>query len=151
MNEDTTQIQREIDAEITALAGNLSELEAKAREITDWRAQVRKHPLATVGVALASGVAIAMLTGRRRPGTAYQPESGAAAPGPSPLSHPVVDRVLNALVAVAAGKAVEILGDMIPEFSGHLAKDDPAAVHTNGATTPPEFAERRFNTGARPS
>ena len=64
MNDEMARIQNEIDAEKAELAGNLSELEDKAREVTDWRVQVGKHPLESVGVALAAGVAVAMMTKR---------------------------------------------------------------------------------------
>ena len=123
MTDDIVRIQQEIDAEKAALASNLSALEGKAREVTDWRAQVRKHPLGSVGVAIAAGVAVAVLTKRSAPRTSAPPSSdgkGAAPAGATPWSHPVVDRVINALVAVAAAKAVEMISESIPDFAEHL-------------------------------
>lgn len=133
MNDDIARIQHEIDSEKAALASNLSALEVKAREVTDWRVQVRKHPLGAVGVALAAGVAVAVLTKRGPRGHATHDGSGngATASGASPWSHPVVDRVINALVAVAAAKAVEIISESLPEFAEQL-KQEPAAQSPDG-------------------
>ena len=148
MNAETAHLQRELDAEKAALAENLSALEAKARGITDWRAHVGKHPLAAVGVALVGGMALAMLT-RRRPIVIVHrgaPRTDGAAPAStaeSLMSNPVVGRVVEALVAVAAAKAVDVLSDMIPGFSGHVATEEPAPPSGNGATAPSEFPERR--------
>ena len=157
MIDETAQLQREIDAEKAALADNLSTLEAKARGITDWRAQVGKHPLASVGVALAAGAAIALMTQRRRIVVVHRNEPPAdgttttTTPADSFMSLPVVDRVVGALVAVAAAKAVDVLSDMIPGFGGHITKTEPAPVHTNGAAAPPEFTERTANPATPPS
>lgn len=154
MIENTLQLRSEINAERSALAENLHELELKARALTDWRAQVNRHPLAMVGVALAGGVALAMLVPPRRRlkmrarRAELQPIAGdgnsfgngvgngvgngnanrvaGAMPEPSFLSNPIVARVVGALVAVAAAKAVEMLSDTIPGFSEQLEQDEPA-------------------------
>ncbi len=141
MTDDIAQIQQEIDSEKAALANNLSELEVKAREVTDWRVQVRKHPLGSVGVALAAGVAVAMLARKGTP-RVHTPHdgngngNGAAPSGASPWSHPVVDRVVNALVAVAAAKAVEMISESLPDFAEHL-KAEPATPTAAATPTPP--------------
>lgn len=121
MNDEMARIQNEIDAEKAELADNLSELEDKAREVTDWRVQVRKRPLESVGVAVAAGVAIALLTrrGGRRAAAPHDANGNGSAPAGA-WSHPVVDRVLGALVAVAATKAVELLSESLPELAEHL-------------------------------
>lgn len=133
MNDEMARIQNEIDAEKAVLADNLSELEDKAREVTDWRLQVGKRPLEAVGVAMAAGVAIAMLTkrGGRRAVAPHEGNGNGSAPaGSVGWSHPVIDRVLNALVAVAAAKAVEVIGDSLPEFAEHFKKqpDDASSA-----------------------
>ena len=123
MNDEMARIQNQIDAEKAELAGNLSELEDKAREVTDWRVQVGKHPLESVGVAMAAGIAVAMMTKRgARRMSAPHDGNGSAPAGSTVWSHPVVDRILNALVAVAAAKAVQLIGESLPEFTEHLKK-----------------------------
>jgi hypothetical protein len=62
VGENTSQIEREIVAERTALGRNLQELETRARDLTDWRAHHRKHPGLAVGLAFGAGVALGLLT-----------------------------------------------------------------------------------------
>lgn len=135
MIDNTMQLRREITAERSALAENIAALEHKARELTDWRMQVRKRPLASVGVALAAGVALALLVPRRRgrrirhlPAATTVEGNGNGAgeyvAEKSLLSNPIVARVVGALVAVAAGKAVELLAEAVPGFTEHLEKEE---------------------------
>ena len=122
---DTERLEREIALEKVALTENLAALEVKTRELTDWRWQVRQRPLASVGVALAGGVVLAMLTARRAPRARRRPEAGDdRAAGPSMLQHPIVERLVGALAVIAAEKAVEVLSDMLPGL--------PAAMATEG-------------------
>lgn len=121
----TAQLRREIEAERSALADNLHELEIRARELTDWRAQVRKHPVASVGVALAGGLAIGMYAGRRRRRVTHEPVAGNGggngngATRPSTtwamMSHPIVVRAAETIIAIAAGKAVQMLNARMSE------------------------------------
>ena len=131
---DTAELRREINEERSALAENISALERKAHELTDWRAQVRHHPLASMGMALAGGVALALLVPPRRgrradraPVTGEGNGNGAGQyiPEPSLLSHPIVARIVGALAAVAAAKAVEMLSDTVPGFTEHLDEEEP--------------------------
>lgn len=133
---DTAELRREINEERSALAENISALELKAHELTDWRAQVRHHPLASLGMALAGGVALALLVPPRRgrradrapvagEGNGNGNGAGQYIPEPSLLSHPIVARVVGALAAVAAAKAVEMLSDTVPGFTEHLDKEAP--------------------------
>ena len=135
MIDNTMQLRREITAERSALAENIAALEHKARELTDWRMQVRKRPLASVGVALAAGVALALLGARRRDRRIRHLPAATTVEGngngageyvaeKSLLSNPIVARVVGALVAVAAGKAVELLAEAVPGFTEHLEKEE---------------------------
>ena len=106
-------------------------------------------------MALAAGAAISILTRRRKIVVVHRPEpavdgTAAAAPAPSLMSHPVVERVVDALVAVAAAKVVGVLSEMLPDFNQHFAMDEPVPGRANGATASPEAIERRFNTAAAP-
>ena len=123
MKSESARLEREIALEKIALVENLAALEVKTREITDWRWQVRQRPLASVGVALAGGAVLAMLTGRRGPRAGHARDDGArGAPAASLMSHPLVERLLTALVIVAAEKAAETLGEMLPGLT--QAMDD---------------------------
>ncbi len=123
---ETKRLKREIALEKAALSENLETLEDKARELTDWRRQVRKRPLEAVGVALATGVVLAVVVGRRRPGARRRPDTGDDLGAPSLLAHPIIDRLVAALAVVAAEKALEMLSEIMPGSSGKL-KDAPLA------------------------
>lgn len=126
MTTETMRLKRELALEKAALAENLEALEGKARDLTDWRQQVRKRPLPAVGVALAGGVVLAMVAGGRRPGVRRRPDSGEDGVAPSLLAHPVIDRLVAALAVVAAEKALELLGEIMPGVSREL-EDEPQA------------------------
>ncbi len=128
MKDDTKRLEHEIALEKAALSDNLETLEARTRELADWRWQVRQRPLTSVGVALAGGVILAMLTGRRAPRASRRDEPGERGDehrGTARRSHPVVDRLVGALALVAAEKAVEALGEMLPGLPAAFASDPP--------------------------
>ena len=132
MKSEAARLEHEIAMEKIALVENLAALEVKTREITDWRWQVRQRPLASVGVALAGGAVLAMLAGRRAPRAGRPDEDGArGAPAASLLSHPIVERLLTALAIVAAEKAAETLGEMMPGL--RQAMDDEPPPTRRGA------------------
>ncbi len=125
---DTERLEREIALEKVALTENLAALEVKTRELTDWRWQVRQRPLASVGVALAGGVVLAMLTTRRASRARRRSEAGDdRAAEPSMLEHPIVERLVAALAVLAAEKAVEVLSEMLPGLPAAMAKEEPLA------------------------
>lgn len=128
MKDDTERLEREIALEKAALADNLVTLESKAREVTDWRWQVRQRPLASVGVAVAGGVILAMLTGGRAPRGRRGEAPGEDAAGPARHSHPVVDRLVSALALVAAEKAVEVISEMLPGLPAAMTNEPPATA-----------------------
>ena len=117
---ETKRLKREIALEKAALSENLETLEERARELTNWRRQVRKRPLEAVGVALATGVVLAVVAGRRRPGVRRRPDTGEDGGSPSLLAHPIIDRLVAALAVVAAEKALEMLSEMMPGKVGRI-------------------------------
>lgn len=132
MTSETERLEREIALERVELAENLAALEVRARELTDWRWQVRHRPLAAVGVAMAGGVLLAAMTGPRAPRGRRGPDAGDdRAVGPSLLSHPIIARLVAALAVVAAERAAETLGELIPGLT--RAMDDAPPPTRPGA------------------
>jgi len=117
------RLERDIAREKETLADNLTALEVRARELTDWRWQTRQRPLAAVGVALLGGLALAMVAGPRRPRVRRHAANGDDATEPSLPTHPIVDRFVAALAVVAVEKAVAVLGKMMPELQDVLATE----------------------------
>ena len=136
MSVTTEQLQRTLEAEKTTLADNLALLADKARALTDWREQVRAHPLAAMGGAAGAGLLLALLLdsrlGRR---TRLRGNRIADADLPA-ASHPAVDRIVNALVSVAMTKAIEYVAAVVPGFTDHLVDDEPTAFAQDEAPRP---------------
>jgi hypothetical protein len=116
MISETARIQREIDTEKAELIDNLTTLENKARDVADWRARIRKHPWESVGIALAAGAALGLLTSGRAPRrerTRSKNEDAGDDDGAPARSHPILEHALDTFVAVAAARTVELLKDAI--------------------------------------
>lgn len=113
---ESTRLQQEIDAEKADLMANIGALETKARAAADWRAQIRKHPWESVGIAVAAGAVLGFLTAGRssrgdRPRTAA--DSGADPSPPAARSHPILEQAVDTFVAVAAARTVELLKEAV--------------------------------------
>jgi len=126
----TDRLQHELDVEKASLAENLGELEIKARQLADWRRQVKRHPLAAVGVALAGGVALAMFAGPRkhRDGDASRDGNGngdGESRHESILSHPLVEQFVVTLATVAAGRAVDLFEERASRATPPSRTDAP--------------------------
>ncbi len=65
MGQTSNQIERQIGAERGELGQNLHELQAKVEEVTDWRVQFQKRPIAIIGAAFGGGLLLASMTGGR--------------------------------------------------------------------------------------
>lgn len=127
MSDEITRIQSELEDAKATLNENLATLERKARDLTDWRLQVTQHPMGAVGLGMLSGVAAALILNGRR--TRYVapstfPDGTVAVPAASLLDNPVVSRVMDALVAVAAAKAATMLDGLLPSGAAETGNGD---------------------------
>lgn len=122
MDETLDQIENEIGRTRQRLGSNLQELGARVDAATDWREYYRASPLVYLGAAAVSGVLAAwMSSGRRRPRPAVpKPEPGfGSSLRSSKAANQVLDTwdgVQHALLAVAATKVTEYIGDLVPGF-----------------------------------
>jgi len=135
MGESTSQIEWDIASERNALGRNLHELETKAKSLTDWRTYYRNHPLAMIGIAIGGGIILGAVTAGR---SARSPEDSGSyreSYREPETTHPATprlssattarvrrqlgdtwDHIADALLGVAAAKAIEFVSDMIPGF-----------------------------------
>jgi len=144
VDEDTRRIEAEIRAERHALDRNLQTLESQAKALTDWRTHYERHPGAAVGLAFGAGLVLSLSVGRsaRRSASFDEladepPMSAVSAPrqpragrqrvanvlramGDTPRArHQVTEtwqNIVEALVGLAAVKAVEWIGSAVPGF-----------------------------------
>jgi ElaB/YqjD/DUF883 family membrane-anchored ribosome-binding protein len=64
MGETISQIERRLAEERDELGRNLNALQAKTRELMDWRRYYRNHPGQWLGAALVSGVVLGIIARR---------------------------------------------------------------------------------------
>lgn len=119
------ELEREIADEQEALGENLAELEHQAKELVDWRAQVRKNPRTMLGLAFGGGVLLAVLAGAGggRSGARMRRGREPAAEGddhPSEASE-TWEMLKGALVAAAASEVTSYVVELLPDFREHLA------------------------------
>jgi hypothetical protein len=143
MGESTSKIELDIAAERNELGRNIQLLEHKARSLTDWRTHYRNHPFAMMGIALGGGVLLGALTSGAGGAAAardfdedqlLEPEEhGYSSPSAFALSAARArrqlgdtwDHIAEALLAVAAAKAVQFVADKVPGFREEFAAKHP--------------------------
>jgi hypothetical protein len=145
MGESTSKIELDIAAERNELGRNLQLLERKARSLTDWRTHYRNHPFAMMAVALGGGVLLGTLTtgmGGGAPAAAdlddeslFEPPEDRGYSSPSAFAASAArarrqfgdtwDHIADALLAVAAARAIQFVADKVPGFREEFAAKHP--------------------------
>ena len=143
MDETPEQLQRTIAAKHEELNNNLTALDTKAKELTDWRAQFEQRPLVVLGAAFAGGVVVAALLGgsrsRRRDANDYRPTYQPMSTSALQPEERTWHRLRSALGTVAAGAAMELLNQAAPGLKERLIdpiRDHLANGHQHPAPTP---------------
>jgi hypothetical protein len=145
MGETQGQIKSFIEQRRDALEGNLDELQSRAREAVDWRAQVRKHPMAMVGVAFAVGVGLSAVARRRSRAAAASAMEAYGISGDEvdvPLAvesrrprrfvtdqqrrslSDTLNNFTGALIGVTTAKIKDFIGQAIPGFKDYYDRAD---------------------------
>ncbi len=124
MGESADQIKREIAVQRDDLGSNLSELENKAKSLTDWRGHFEKNPMTMIGVAFGGGLLLATMAGGRRSRSRNYSSENKESRGSSTPSKTkeTWENVKGALFGLASGKAVEFLDEVVPGFGEHFGK-----------------------------
>jgi hypothetical protein len=65
MGQTSDQIESEIERSREDLRANIEELEARVRNLTDWRKHFREHTGAMVVAAMVGGLLLSLLIGKR--------------------------------------------------------------------------------------
>ena len=152
MGEDTRQIAQVIRAERHDLERNIDELQEHAKALTDWRTHYRRNTGAALVVAFGGGAVLGLLASgsrstdlRRRLGAISHTVASPVAPERSkmrklaalttladnPRARQQVgdawDHMLEALIAVASTKAIDLIGNVVPGFRDeyHARTDRP--------------------------
>jgi len=88
------ELRRVIAAERQALGKNRVHLEHRVKDLVDWRAHVRRHPLAILGAAFGGGFLIAALSAFLRRRSSARDIHHASSAGDRPVAH-LVSRDLD--------------------------------------------------------
>jgi hypothetical protein len=146
VDESTDQIEREIRAERHRLGRNLSELEAKAKQLADWRTYYRNNPTLVLGLALGSGMLLgAWAGGARRSGDAPRVEAGRRSFRGSATGQRLEETwqtISDALLGVASAKVMDFIGGVVPGFTEQLDRRGWAG---------PSDSRQRFETAREPA
>jgi hypothetical protein len=157
MGENSEQVERYIEERRNNLSNDISELERKAKEAVDWRAQVDQRPGTMMGIAFGAGILLSAILGggsrRSRPSkpdetssalNAYSTESNVsnadyqAAMATAEDHHEsavskTLENVKGALLGVALAKCEEFLEELVPGFTTQYRK----AEARNKSNVPP--------------
>jgi hypothetical protein len=154
MGENSEQVERHIEERRNSLSNDISELERKAKEAVDWRAQVEQRPGTMMGIAFGAGILLAAILGggsrRSRAPKAEEPTTAlkaystdsnadyqvAMAAGNDYQPSAVIEtfeNVKGALLGVAIAKCEEFLEELLPGFSTQYRK----AEARNKSNVPP--------------
>jgi hypothetical protein len=149
MGDNAEQVERHIEERRNHLSKDLSELERKAKEAVDWRAQVDQRPGTMLGIAFGAGIILSAIFGgggSRRSRSRRIDERGAQEPI-SPLKayssdsnadyqdemargedrrgsavNQTFENVKGALMGVAIAKCEDFLEEVLPGFGAQYRK-----------------------------
>jgi hypothetical protein len=140
MVETSDEIETHIRHRREDLSSNLSELEGKVKSMADWRQQFQRSPGTFLAAAAGAGLLLAMLTNGRRAVAAPVPTRSVPSTG-APLRARVagalegpLSEIKDALIAVAAGHATNMLARLVPGFEQHLADSRTHPRSQDGAS-----------------
>ncbi len=119
MGERTNQIEREIAAQRESLGQNLSELETKAKSLTDWRTHFESNPMVMLGLAFGGGIMLASIVGGGSSRSHSRNDRNGERPALGGLGNEMGetwDHIKGALVGMASGKVINFLEEAVPGF-----------------------------------
>jgi ElaB/YqjD/DUF883 family membrane-anchored ribosome-binding protein len=136
------EIEGEIAAEERAPDEDLEEPGRHASAPTDWRAPVREHPMAALGLAVAAGVFLGTLDGSRRPdaGSGHSTRPQAAEDDDTSSAREVWDDLKGAALSATTAQMTEFLVDLVvgiqEEFDQRRRRRRRERRLARAATTP---------------
>jgi hypothetical protein len=128
MGQTANQIEAHIERTRDTLGSNIQELEQKAKSVTDWKHHFQNRPMTMIGVAFGGGVFLATMLGggkRRRSHISHEPSGTAPHARTDRQKHQALetwDNIKGALIAVAATRFKDFVGEVMPDFNEHFQK-----------------------------
>jgi hypothetical protein len=132
MGQTANQIEAHIEHTREDLGSNLDQLESKVKSAADWRHQFREKPALMLGAAFGGGILLATMLGgrkthRRREGgyPARDPHAGSDTQKHKALE--TWDNVKGAMIALAAARFKDYVGEIIPGFREEFRRTEEKA------------------------
>ena len=126
MDQTADEIKHHIDAERERLGEDLSEIETRVKEATDWKTYYDKNPGLILGAVAGGGLLLALLMRKanRAPSAVrdFKPSESRNLRQPSSTSSELhritetADNILGALVGMASSKLASFVADAVPGF-----------------------------------
>ena len=121
-------LRDEIARQQVELHDNLQELEHQAKELLDWRAHVRKRPLAALGAAFGGALLVAVVAGSRKPRSAAEKvrtrESRIIREAAPSAAHDAWEVLKGAVLGATGLRVKSWVSELLPEFRDHLAQSE---------------------------
>ena len=114
MHDKPSKIIGEIETYRGQLDANLSDLESRVSQATNWRTYYDRHPYMFVGAALGGGLLLAGFASRGSNG--HMNGDVRRLDGDRGPASEIIDSVKAALVIYGTAKAKDMLGQILPGF-----------------------------------
>ena len=145
MDDSPAALRRTIAATQEELSHDIDVLEAKGKELVDWRAHVDKRPLAMLGVAFVGGLIASSMVGGRRSSRRGVAETFANVATPRARNgHDAWGKLRSGVSAAVAGIAMDAIAKALPEVKKHVIDPARAALHKEQPESTWDGPERRF-------
>lgn len=145
MDDSPAALRRTIAATQEEISHDLDVLEAKGKELVDWRAHVDKRPLAMLGVAFVGGLLASGLVGGRRSSRRSGPSIAEARPLRQNGSHDAWGKLRAGVSTAVAGIAMEAIAKALPEVKKHVIDPARSALGKEQRASDWSGVERRFS------
>lgn len=145
MDDSPAALRRTIAATQEDLSHDLDVLEAKGKEMVDWRAHVDKRPLAMLGVAFVGGLlASSMVGGRRSSRRGTGSTFADMTPPRVRSSNDAWGKLRSGVSAAVAAVAMDAIAKALPEVKKHVIDPARSALRNEQPTNEWNGPERRF-------
>lgn len=138
MDENPAEMEHEIELRRERLNWNIKDLQQRVGDMTDWRKQLEKRPLAFLGAAFGAGLAVAWLiphgNGSSRRGwpdhrndERNEGRNEGRVMRRSVVSNQVLEAwedIKSALVGIAVARFAELLSEAIPRIGREYRKSE---------------------------